>query len=75
MSQSTTTRQDGFATIARSVRPHKKKLSMKYAKFDDEGDAIESVGEFTLIDRYLDAPIGTAAAARALADWRRSWGR
>lgn len=68
------TGQNGHTVLARSVG-HKQKVQVsKIANFDDDGDEIERLTDFTLIDRYLDTKPGTQAALLALADVRNSRG-
>ena len=63
-------RKDGMHTTARSVRGPAKALAGD-ARFDEDGNEIEKVGEFDCCDRYLATKIGTESAAHALQIWRQ----
>ena len=67
--------KDAHTVRARSVGRKSKVQKTKDARFDDEGDEIETPHEFSLIDQYLATEIGSQAAAKAMAEWRRRLGR
>ena len=63
-------RKDGMHTTARSVRGPAKALAGD-ARFDEDGEPIERVGEFDCCDRYLKTKPGSESAAHALRIWRQ----
>lgn len=69
--------KDGFRVMARTIGHKSKTQSSKEAKFNEDGDEIEDVGQFTLLDRYLSIALNcrgplTAEWWRALTDWKLS---
>lgn len=69
------TAKDGHRILARAVGHKRKTQTTKEARFDEEGDEIESWHQFAAVDQYLETEPGSHAAAMALAAWRREMGR
>ncbi len=73
--QPSVTRSVAQRMKARSLRRGNQPNVTRDARFDDEGDAILTPDNFSLIDAFLATPIGSPAAAKALAAWKRDWKR
>lgn len=73
--QPSVTKSVAQRTKARSLRRGNQPNVTRDARFDDVGDAIEVPTDFSLIDKYLETPLGSQAAAKALAAWKRDWKR